>query len=127
ALFHRPGLSGAVVNVDDPVGRELAAQVGAIRLDTYSLAPDAGASIQAGDIHTGTYGLVFNLSIAQRTAQIVTRLVGMHNVSNLLLIAGVLGQLGWSVSRIARALSALDRKSTRLNSSHVKISYAVFC
>src|SRR5690606_41186931 len=25
------------------------------------------------------------------------------------------------------ALLALDRKSTRLNSSHVKISYAVFC
>src|SRR5690606_40386986 len=27
----------------------------------------------------------------------------------------------------ARPLSARDRKSTRLNSSHVKISYAVFC
>src|SRR5699024_11995818 len=26
-----------------------------------------------------------------------------------------------------RALSARDRKSTRLNSSHVSISYAVFC
>src|SRR5690606_39387994 len=29
------------------------------------------------------------------------------------------------VDRIVRA--AIDRKSTRLNSSHVKISYAVFC
>src|SRR5690606_40678586 len=28
---------------------------------------------------------------------------------------------------IATANSILDRKSTRLNSSHVKISYAVFC
>src|SRR5690606_40148974 len=28
---------------------------------------------------------------------------------------------------IKRARSRLDRKSTRLNSSHVKISYAVFC
>src|SRR5690349_23421744 len=27
----------------------------------------------------------------------------------------------------ANALAALDRKSTRLNSSHVEISYAVFC
>src|SRR5690554_7484740 len=26
-----------------------------------------------------------------------------------------------------RAIGALDRKSTRLNSSHVRISYAVFC
>src|SRR5690606_41434871 len=31
------------------------------------------------------------------------------------------------VDRRVQALSDLDRKSTRLNSSHVKISYAVFC
>src|SRR5690606_41957779 len=29
--------------------------------------------------------------------------------------------------RSRRAARSLDRKSTRLNSSHVKISYAVFC
>src|SRR5690606_41517564 len=29
--------------------------------------------------------------------------------------------------KVARRLIARDRKSTRLNSSHVKISYAVFC
>src|SRR3712207_7230230 len=29
--------------------------------------------------------------------------------------------------RFDRALSDLDRKSTRLNSSHANISYAVFC
>src|SRR5690606_39453764 len=28
---------------------------------------------------------------------------------------------------VARAVAPRDRKSTRLNSSHVKISYAVFC
>src|SRR5690606_24039853 len=38
----------------------------------------------------------------------------------LLRVAGI-NQLLQSLSRIA------DRKSTRLNSSHVKISYAVFC
>src|SRR5256885_2907509 len=32
----------------------------------------------------------------------------------------------WSWSRTCRAL-ATDRKSTRLNSSHLVISYAVFC
>src|SRR2546426_9078027 len=29
--------------------------------------------------------------------------------------------------RLSRLLQALDRKSTRLNSSHLVISYAVFC
>src|SRR5436309_10824170 len=31
------------------------------------------------------------------------------------------------VRKVARAAVHEDRKSTRLNSSHVKISYAVFC
>src|SRR5690349_22226509 len=30
-------------------------------------------------------------------------------------------------SRLQRRISETDRKSTRLNSSHVEISYAVFC
>src|SRR5207253_6226758 len=34
----------------------------------------------------------------------------------------------WNVDTVTPAkLAALDRKSTRLNSSHVAISYAVFC
>ena len=113
ALFHRPGLEAAVVNIDDLAGRELAAQLDPAELDTYSQERGA-ASIQAGDVHPGTYGLVFNLSIAQRTAQIVTRLVGTHNISNLLLIAGVLARLGWSLTRIARALSGLRSVGGRL-------------
>src|SRR5690606_41327862 len=37
----------------------------------------------------------------------------------------LVGQLG--DDEALAALDLLDRKSTRLNSSHVKISYAVFC
>src|SRR5699024_11685761 len=40
------------------------------------------------------------------------------------LIGGILILIGL-ITRIAAALVALDRKSTRLNSSHVSISYAV--
>src|SRR5690606_33799683 len=41
---------------------------------------------------------------------------------------GDLVVLGIGVARVdERDLARLDRKSTRLNSSHVKISYAVFC
>src|SRR5690606_16622241 len=43
---------------------------------------------------------------------------------------GAGGRLGlrWrGLSSLRRSAGALDRKSTRLNSSHVKISYAVFC
>src|SRR5690349_23905940 len=37
------------------------------------------------------------------------------------------GHAGGGVGLVARAVQEVDRKSTRLNSSHVEISYAVFC
>src|SRR5690554_7608825 len=43
----------------------------------------------------------------------------------LLVIAAVLAGLLWLLGYLWVVL--LDRKSTRLNSSHVRISYAVFC
>src|SRR5207253_6280894 len=41
--------------------------------------------------------------------------------------AGMYATLGRPSIAPERLLRALDRKSTRLNSSHVAISYAVFC
>src|SRR3712207_7633129 len=42
--------------------------------------------------------------------------------------AAAAGQEGTSIEVVdLRSLSPLDRKSTRLNSSHANISYAVFC
>src|SRR5439155_21306491 len=46
---------------------------------------------------------------------------GSHSVKRALMLLALLVPLG------ARAASGGDRKSTRLNSSHVAISYAVFC
>src|SRR5438067_10470677 len=47
-------------------------------------------------------------------------------ISNLLLVLGVAILLGGE-GRLDRFSLLRDRKSTRLNSSHVSISYAVFC
>src|SRR5690606_40471923 len=44
--------------------------------------------------------------------------------SQLLSYAAILAVVSFQA---AAPLTGLDRKSTRLNSSHVKISYAVFC
>src|SRR5690349_23625343 len=46
-----------------------------------------------------------------------------HSLGDDLQVGG--GPLGVSV--IALIIAVADRKSTRLNSSHVEISYAVFC
>src|SRR5699024_12419738 len=52
---------------------------------------------------------------------------------HLVILAGqgrgrrALARLATSAAESLRLLSSRDRKSTRLNSSHVSISYAVFC
>src|SRR5690606_41642300 len=43
------------------------------------------------------------------------------------LAGGALMDAGCYAVHMARVFGGEDRKSTRLNSSHVKISYAVFC
>jgi murE/murF fusion protein len=113
ALFERPGLQRAIVNADDAAGRELLAMLPAGLAQAYSIdGPEA--AIRAEDIHAGADGLVFTLAMPAGTAQILTHLLGRHNVSNLLLLAGILSELGWSVSRIARVLAALHPVAGRL-------------
>src|SRR5437660_8227741 len=47
------------------------------------------------------------------------------NIASKVAITGQGGTSGYAAAK--GAVLALDRKSTRLNSSHVAISYAVFC
>src|SRR5690606_39277596 len=52
---------------------------------------------------------------------------GRINAGDIMVVSGC-GPLGTGMEETYQLTSALkDRKSTRLNSSHVKISYAVFC
>lgn len=113
-LFAWPRLSAAVINIDDPAGVELMAATTVTSPVSYSMQPDAKAHVQAQEVQSSGYGLVFNLMTARGSAQVLTRMVGLHNVSNLLLVAGVLGQLGWGMARTVRALAALQAVDGRL-------------
>src|SRR5690606_42165005 len=50
-----------------------------------------------------------------------------HNIENGVEYLVISGTTGESVTVTKQEKQDIDRKSTRLNSSHVKISYAVFC
>src|SRR5699024_11818575 len=52
-----------------------------------------------------------------------------HEIPNLAVLggAGFASVAGYNPTETIEAYAWLDRKSTRLNSSHVSISYAVFC
>ncbi|MCC3263277.1 hypothetical protein LLE87_34460, partial [Paenibacillus polymyxa] len=62
----------------------------------YSLSDDPAipAAMRARDLQATSQGQIFTLVSPHGEAQIVTRLLGAHNVSNLLLVAGVLYKLG---------------------------------
>ncbi|XOT96920.1 UDP-N-acetylmuramoyl-L-alanyl-D-glutamate--2,6-diaminopimelate ligase, partial [Alcaligenes pakistanensis] len=112
-LFSWPGLRSAVLNADDATGRELIQAGLAARVISYSMSrPDV--DLLAQDVHTGADGQVFNLVTAHGTAQILTHLLGEHNVANLLLVAGVLQEVGWPVSKIARIMDKLESVPGRL-------------
>lgn len=113
-LFNWPRLGAAVINVDDAAGRELMSATSVASPVSYSMQPDTQANVQAVDVQSAGYGLVFNLLTSRGSAQVLTRLVGLHNVSNLLLVAAVLGELGWGMARTVRALGSLQAVDGRL-------------
>src|SRR5690606_4717595 len=67
------------------------------------------------------------LSVQEMLAQLRQR-EGVRSASEL--VADLVDRLTWYMDDVVERIDAdldADRKSTRLNSSHVKISYAVFC
>src|SRR5690606_41242944 len=76
---------------------------------------------------------IYTLSLHDALPIYVTELFNQLGITisideNLMDAATVLGACGIAYAlRFIRAATQGDRKSTRLNSSHVKISYAVFC
>ncbi|OZI40907.1 UDP-N-acetylmuramoyl-L-alanyl-D-glutamate--2,6-diaminopimelate ligase [Bordetella genomosp. 1] len=112
-LFRWPGLRAAVVNADDAAGARLLASLPAALRVSYSV-QDQPADLLARDLQATSHGQVFSLVTPEGEAQIVTRLLGRHNISNLLLVAGMLLKLGWPLSQVARELAAATPVDGRL-------------
>ena len=124
-LFSWPGLTAAVINADDEAGRRmLAALPEGVSPMGYSLSDDPAipAAMRARDLQATSQGQIFTLVSPHGEAQIVTRLLGAHNVSNLLLVAGVLYKLGLPFAQIARELAATDPVDGRLQTVESAVS-----
>ena len=113
-LFTWPDLKLAVLNGDDAAGLRLAKQSVAEQTISYSLDMESEADIRALHYTFHDYGLSFMLRTPNGETQVISRLVGEHNISNLLLTVGILEGLGWSLTRISRTLSSLEAVAGRL-------------
>src|SRR5699024_10343821 len=102
------------------------------RLD--SAGQQTGDAIQAGAAAIEqVQGLLNDSALSPELAapleETLQRLEAGNAASERLLddVTGLNADAAATVDSVSAAADAIDRKSTRLNSSHVSISYAVFC
>lgn len=112
-LFDLPGLAGAVINLDDPFGRELAAKLkGKVRTIGYTLENREGADtvLRATDFAETDGGLGFTLDGIRCMAPVV----GRFNASNLLAVIGTLLAGNESLADAAAALQHIVPPAGRM-------------
>ena len=101
SLFLAPGLQSAVVNVDDPRGRALAAEVSAPVI-TYGIGTEAALAARA--VETGPRGSRFEMEFRGARTPVALPLLGRHNVYNALAAAGAAFAAGLDAGAIAETL-----------------------
>ncbi|NLY64398.1 MAG: bifunctional UDP-N-acetylmuramoyl-L-alanyl-D-glutamate--2,6-diaminopimelate ligase MurE/UDP-N-acetylmuramoyl-tripeptide--D-alanyl-D-alanine ligase MurF [Alcaligenaceae bacterium] len=113
-LFCWPGVQHAIINLDDLAGERMFHGSQAANTVGYSLKNHPEALILAKEHRFDDYGLAFNLYSPHGEAQVLTRLLGEHNISNLLLVAGVLQAMGWEIANIVKTIVLLEPVPGRL-------------
>ena len=113
-LFDWPGLAAAVVNIDDPWGAELAAELRATLLDVWTVSLHGPARLRAEDLRYENGGLAFEAVEGASTASVCSQLVGEFNASNLLVVLGGLRALGASLVDAATTAPSLTPVPGRL-------------
>jgi UDP-N-acetylmuramoyl-L-alanyl-D-glutamate--2,6-diaminopimelate ligase len=110
-LFTALAPAVSVLNVDDAFGVELGkrAQGRVIRVSKH-----AGADVHPVAVTVDAQGIRGNVHTPSGEVELESRLVGQHNLENLLLALGVLEGLGVDLKLAARALGAAPQVPGRL-------------
>ena len=114
-LFKRPGLGAAVVNIDDPFGRELLAGLPSGVRGIGASSQGAQGDVRAENLSLGDEGLVFDLVVGDARRSVRSPLLGRFNADNLVAVAGVLHALGIDADAIAAVLPRLEPIAGRMN------------
>lgn len=125
-LFTEYGAPIQVLNADDAEGRRLLGQrcpAGGERIG-FSV-HDTNAQVYADELEMRSQGLMFELHTPWGETLVASPVLGEFNVSNLLLVAAVLGGMGYETGSIATALAALKPVSGRMEVVNVSGSPSV--
>ncbi len=113
----------SVINVDDPYGVKLVSMTGS-RVVKYGIS--AGADICAKDIKTSVDESHFIIHAHGQTIAIRTKLIGSHNVYNILAAVGVCLNEGIAPDVISRGIARLEHVPGRLERIESPKGFAVF-
>ncbi len=106
-LFQWPGLSAAVVNIDDPKGAQLLALPALKALDVWTISCTAPARLAAEAIAMGEHGLAFDVVESTERQHLQTQLIGQYNVTNLLGVIAAMRSLGVPLQQAVLACAEL--------------------
>jgi murE/murF fusion protein len=121
SLMSHPGLSQAVLNIDDPVGANWAENI-SVPVRTVSLTANSLATVSARELSYGAEGTYFSLVTPEASAGVSSRVLGEHNVSNLLCVAATLMAFDIPFKQVADVLARLEPVDGRLQ--HVVAHFA---
>jgi UDP-N-acetylmuramoyl-L-alanyl-D-glutamate--2,6-diaminopimelate ligase len=110
-LFTHLRPRASVVYVDDPFGEKLAAQSTGTVL---TVGKGSACNVRAENVVLDASGIRANVHFPSGEAPLVSRLVGAHNLDNLLVTLGIVEALGLDVRRAAEGLSAVPPVPGRL-------------
>jgi UDP-N-acetylmuramyl-tripeptide synthetase len=102
-LFAWPGLKSAVINVDDPQGAALVAELAGQGLDLWTVSVGGEARLRALEVAYREGGLAFTLAEGAQRLAVRTGLIGDYNVSNLLGVMAALRALGHPLEAVVAA------------------------
>lgn len=112
-LFNWDGLQSAVINVDDPFGARLAAQLQARGLEVWTCSRHGKARLQARQMQSAV-GIAFEVIALEQTVKLETGLIGEYNIDNLLGVIGTVCALGFSLEEAVQACTYLTAVPGRM-------------
>ena len=129
-LFAMQGLSQAVVNWDDPVGRLILANLAAdVQGISYSL-EDAEAAVYCSNITLDSNGLRATIHSPWGRGELVSQLYGRFNLANLLAVISAACLQGFSLQDVLAKVPGLTAVCGRMellnphSGPHVVVDYA---
>jgi UDP-N-acetylmuramoyl-L-alanyl-D-glutamate--2,6-diaminopimelate ligase len=129
-LFSWPGLTAAVINMDDPKGLELCEQLQKQALSLWTVSLCSPATITAENIRTDAHGMRFDVCEGTARMELSTQALGDFNVLNLLTVIAGLRAAGHGLADAVAAchnLKAVPGRMQQLgqpNTPAVVVDYA---